>query len=311
MRSAHATLHVATRIEGRCFFAQSASLAFFGLPPASLEIPFHFHRQKFHVAIEIKSPQEIERMRTSCRLAAEVLDFIAPYVQEGITTGELDRLCHDYIIQHGAIPAPLNYRGFPKSICTSINEVICHGIPDQTKLRNGDIINLDITTIVDGWYGDTSEMYLVGEVSDEARTLVEHVRESMWVGILQVHPSRRLGDIGAAIFDFSHRKHGYGVVEAFCGHGIGREFHMEPRVKHVAAHGSGPRLHPGMTFTIEPMINLGTPHHEMLDDGWTAITADRRLSAQTEHTILVTPTGYEVLTARESAYLPPGTSWST
>ena len=250
-------------------------------------------------------------MRTSCKLAAQVLDFIAPYVVPGVTTDELDRRCHDYIIEHNAIPAPLNYKGFPRSICTSVNEVICHGIPGPQVLKDGDIINIDITTIVDGWFGDTSEMYFVGEVSDEARLLVERTRQAMWLGILAVSPNARLGDIGGAINEYANGEFGYGVVEAFCGHGIGRQFHCAPQVRHVARKGTGMRLHPGMTFTIEPMINLGSPHHDLLDDGWTALTIDRKLSAQTEHTILVTESGYEVLTARESAWRPPGVQFSS
>jgi methionyl aminopeptidase len=256
------------------------------------------------MSVEIKSTPQIEKMRETCRLAASVLDFVAPHVQPGVTTGELDRLCHDYIVAHGAIPAPLNYKGFPKSICTSINEVICHGIPGRRQLREGDIINIDITTIVDGFHGDTSEMFYVGEVDQAARLLVERTRHAMWLGIREVAPRKRIGDIGAAIFDYAHGECGYGVVEAFCGHGIGREFHMQPQVSHVGKRNTGLRLRPGMTFTIEPMINEGTPHCDFLDDGWTAITRDRRRSAQVEHTILVTETGYDVLTLRESAWRP-------
>jgi methionyl aminopeptidase len=252
------------------------------------------------VAVEIKSAEQIEKMRATCRLAASVLDFVAPHVQAGITTGELDRLCHDYMVGHGAIPAPLHYKGFPRSICTSVNQVICHGIPGDLRLREGDIINIDVTTILDGYHGDTSEMFCVGEVPESARRLIERTREAMWLGIREVAPRKRLGDIGAAIFEFAHRRHGYGVVEAFCGHGIGREFHMQPQVAHVGKRNTGLRLRPGMTFTIEPMINEGSPHCEILDDGWTAITRDGRLSAQTEHTVLVTEDGVEVLTLRES-----------
>jgi methionyl aminopeptidase len=256
------------------------------------------------MAVEIKSKDQVAKMRETCRLAASVLDFVAPHVQPGVTTGELDRLCHDYIVKHGAYPAPLNYKGFPKSICTSINEVICHGIPGGQTLTDGDIINIDITTIVDGYHGDTSEMFLVGEVSEPSKTLVERTRHAMWLGIREVAPKKRLGDIGAAIFDFAHREHGYGVVEAFCGHGIGREFHMQPQVSHVGKRNTGLRLRPGMTFTIEPMINVGTPHCDILDDGWTAVTRDGKRSAQTEHTVLVTDDGFEVLTLRKSALRP-------
>lgn len=259
------------------------------------------------MAVEIKSAADIEKMRKTSRLAASVLDFIAPHVKPGVSTGELDELCHAYIVEHGAYPSPLNYKGFPKSICTSINEVICHGIPDPKRiLEDGDIINIDITTTLDGFFGDTSEMFFVGEPSSEARKLVDITRESMWVGIQQVAPGKRVGDIGAAIFEFAHKKHGYGVVTDFCGHGIGREFHMDPQIPHVGRANSGVRFRPGMTFTIEPMINIGTPESDILDDGWTAITRDGKLSAQTEHTILVTETGYDVLTMRPEGYRPKG-----
>jgi methionyl aminopeptidase len=257
------------------------------------------------MAVEIKSKRDVEKMRETCELAAAVLDFVRPHVVPGVTTLELDRLCHEYIVDHGAYPAPLNYKGFPKSICTSVNDVICHGIPSESVvLRDGDIINIDITTILDGYYGDTSEMFLVGEVSETARRLVEVTRESMWRGIREVAPKKRIGDIGAAIFEYAHRDEGYGVVEAFCGHGIGREFHMAPQVPHVGRRGQGLRLKPGMTFTIEPMINTGSPHCRILDDDWTAVTRDGGLSAQVEHTVLVTEDGFEVLTMRESAWRP-------
>jgi methionyl aminopeptidase len=254
------------------------------------------------MAIEIKSRADIDKMRATSKLAASVLDFIAPHVKAGVTTGELDHLCHEYILSHGAIPAPLNYKGFPKSICTSINEVVCHGIPSDRKLRDGDIINVDITTILDGFHGDTSEMFTVGEVSERARKLIDATRRSMWLGIKEVAPGKRIGDIGAAIYEFAHKKHGYGVVEAFCGHGIGRTFHAPPQVSHVGRRGTGLRLKAGMTFTIEPMLNEGTPHCDVLEDGWTAVTRDGRLSAQVEHTVLVTDDGFEVLTMRDSAF---------
>jgi methionyl aminopeptidase len=249
-------------------------------------------------AVEIKSSRQIDGMRATCRLAADLLDFIEPHVGPGVTTGELDKLCHDWILDHGAYPAPLNYKGYPKSICTSVNEVVCHGVPGTRRLADGDIINIDVTTIVDGWFGDTSEMFFVGTPSEEAHRLVEITRESLWRGIREVGPNKRLGDIGAAIEEFAHGEHGYGVVEAFCGHGIGREFHMPPQVHHVGRRGTGRRLRPGMIFTIEPMINQGTPECDILDDGWTAVTRDGLLSAQAEHTILVTDSGYEVLTLR-------------
>lgn len=256
-------------------------------------------------AVEIKSPEQIEKMRATCRLAAKVLEFIRPHVVPGVTTGQLDKLCHDFILDHGAYPAPLNYKGFPRSICTSVNEEVCHGIPGDRVLRDGDIVNLDITTILDGYHGDTSDMFLVGEVSDEVRKLVEVTREAMWRGIRAVRPGGRIGDIGAAIYAFAHGEHGYGVVEAYCGHGIGREFHMPPQISHVGQAGRGRRLKPGMTFTIEPMINTGSPECRVLDDGWTAVTIDGGLSAQTEHTVLVTEDGVEVLTLR-SDETPPG-----
>jgi methionyl aminopeptidase len=255
--------------------------------------------------VEVKTPEEIEKMRAACRFAASVLDFVRPHVQAGVTTGELDHLCHEYIIGHGAYPAPLNYKGFPKSICTSVNEVTCHGVPGDRVLDEGDIINIDVTTIVNGWFGDTSEMFTIGKISAAAQRLINTTREAMWLGIMEVAPEKTIGDIGAAIYEFAHRHHNYGVVEQFCGHGIGREMHMSPQVPHVGKRGAGMRLRPGMTFTIEPMLNEGTPHCEILGDKWTAVTRDRKLSAQTEHTVLVTEQGYEVLTLRESAWRPP------
>jgi methionyl aminopeptidase len=256
------------------------------------------------VAIHINSKGEIEKMRASGRLAASVLDFVRPFVKPGMSTEELDRRCHDYIVEHGAVPAPLDYKGFPKSICTSVNEVVCHGIPGPRILREGDIINIDVTTILDGYHGDTSEMFVVGEVDAKATKLIDVTRRSMWLGIHEVAPEKRIGDIGASIYEFAHKEHGYGVVEAFCGHGIGRKFHTDPQVSHVGRRGTGLRLRAGMTFTIEPMVNEGTPHCDILEDGWTAVTRDGGLSAQTEHTILVTETGFEVLTMRESAWMP-------
>lgn len=258
--------------------------------------------------IEVKTTAEIEKMRATCRFAASVLDYIRPHVVAGVTTERLDDLCHAYIVEHGAYPAPLNYKGFPKSICTSVNEVSCHGVPNKRVLHDGDIINIDITTILDGWFGDTSEMFAVGEISEGATKLIDTTRAALWVGIAEVAPGKRIGDIGAAIHAFAHRRHGYGVVEQFCGHGIGREMHMPPQVAHVGRRGAGLEMRPGMTFTIEPMLNEGTPHCEILSDRWTAVTRDRRLSAQTEHTLLVTEAGCEVLTLRESAWRPA--AWS-
>ncbi len=260
---------------------------------------------KQDVTVEIKSKAEIEKMRATCRLAAEVLDFIEPHVVPGVTTSELDRLCHDFIVKHGAYPSPLNYKGFPRSICTSVNEVVCHGIPGEQVLKAGDIINLDITTTLDGYFGDCSEMYVVGgQTTPEAVKLIDVTHESLWLGIREVGPGKRIGDIGAAISEFAGKQHGYGVVEAFCGHGIGREFHMAPQVSHVGKAGTGLRMKAGMTFTIEPMINIGTKHCDVLKDGWTAVTQDRKWSAQAEHTILVTDSGYEVLTLRDRCYRP-------
>ncbi len=241
-------------------------------------------------------------MRATGRLAAQVLEFIEPFVKPGVTTDELDRRCHDFIVEHGAIPAPLNYKGFPRSICTSVNDVVCHGIPGAQTLADGDIINIDITTILDGYHGDTSEMFSVGEISDEGRKLVDVTRRSMWLGIKEVAAGKRIGDIGAAIQGFAEGEHGYGVVEAFCGHGIGKVFHTAPQVTHTGRRGTGMRMKSGMTFTIEPMINVGTHECRVLEDGWTAITRDGKLSAQTEHTLLVTDNGYEVLTMRDNAF---------
>lgn len=251
------------------------------------------------MSITIKTAEEIEKMRVAGRLAAEVLEMIAPHVQPGITTDELDRLCHDYIVnEQQAIPAPLNYHGFPKSICTSLNHVVCHGIPGEKKLKKGDIINIDITVIKDGYHGDTSQMFFVGEPSIKARRLVEIARECLLVGIKMVKPGVRLGDIGHAIQQHAE-SHNYSVVREYCGHGIGKEFHEEPQVLHYGSAGTGVRLESGMTFTIEPMINAGKRNVTLLPDDWTVITKDRSLSAQWEHTILVTDDGVEVLTLRQ------------
>jgi len=246
--------------------------------------------------ISIKSRREIELMRQTCKLAKETMEFIAPHVKPGVTTEELNQLCHDYIISHKAYPSPLNYHGFPKSICTSVNEVICHGIPsDKHVLKDGDICNIDITTYLNKFHGDTNKTFLVGNVSDEVKKLVDVTYECMWEGIKVVKPGARIGDIGAKIAALAHSK-GYTVVEEYCGHGIGREFHEEPQVVHNAKAGTGAIIKPGMTFTIEPMINLGSRHCLLLDDEWTVITKDKKWSAQFEHTILVTDDGFEVLT---------------
>ncbi len=248
------------------------------------------------MAVTIKTPEEIEKMRVAGRLAADVLQMIRPYVKPGVTTEELDRICHDYIVDvQKAIPAPLNYRGFPKSICTSVNQQICHGIPGPKKLKEGDIVNIDVTVIKDGFHGDTSRMFFVGTPSIQARRLVRVTYEAMVRGIRMVRPGVRLGDIGHAIQKYVE-SHNYSVVREYCGHGIGREFHEEPQVLHYGRPGTGMELVPGMTFTIEPMVNAGKRHSKVLADGWTVVTKDRSLSAQWEHTVLVTEDGFEVLT---------------
>ncbi|MGH8549699.1 MAG: type I methionyl aminopeptidase [Methylococcales bacterium] len=251
------------------------------------------------MSIPLKSPKEIELMRIAGQLAAEVLGMIEACVVPGITTEELDRICHDYIVnvQH-AIPAPLNYRGFPKSICTSINHQVCHGIPSQKKLKDGDIVNIDITVIKNGYHGDTSKMFLIGRPSQHARNLVEVTQQAMYTGIRQVKPGARLGDIGHAIQKFAESRR-YSVVREFCGHGIGKIFHEEPQVLHYGKPDTGLVLEPGMVFTIEPMINIGKRHIKILADGWTAVTKDHSLSAQWEHTLAVTETGFEIFTLRK------------
>lgn len=255
--------------------------------------------------IELHPVDDFGGMRRAGRLAAEVLDFITPCVQPGIATEELDRLCHDYIVKHGAIPAPLNYKGFPKSICTSINHVVCHGIPGEKKLADGDIVNIDVTVIVDGWHGDTSRMYLVGNnVPVKARKLVEVTYDAMMAGIEAVRPGATLGDIGAAIQEVAEAAR-FSVVRDFCGHGIGKIFHCAPSVLHYGDAGTGTVLEPGMFFTIEPMINAGKWPTKVLDDGWTAVTRDRSLSAQFEHTIAVTENGFEIFTASPKGWHKP------
>ncbi len=251
------------------------------------------------MSISIKTIDEIEKMRIAGKLAAQVLEMIEPYVVPGVSTDELNQICHDYIVnEQQAIPAPLNYRGFPKSICTSVNQQVCHGIPSAKKLKKGDIINIDITIIKDEYHGDTSKMFYVGEVSQHARRLVNITREAMFRGIEQVKPGATLGDIGRAIQKHAESNR-YSVVREFCGHGIGKKFHEEPQVLHYGKPGEGAVLQAGMIFTIEPMINIGKRHVKVLSDGWTAVTKDRSLSAQWEHTILVTENGYEILTLRQ------------
>jgi methionyl aminopeptidase len=244
-------------------------------------------------------------MRRAGRLAAETLDYITPYVQVGISTEELDRLCHEFILGHGAVPAPLGYRGFPKSICTSINHVVCHGIPSpEKKLADGDIINIDVTVILEGWYGDTSRMFLVGKPKIKAKRLCEVTFEAMWRGIEEVRPGATLGDVGFAIQSFAE-KQGFSVVRDFCGHGLGRVFHTAPSVLHYGRPGTGIELRAGMFFTIEPMINAGRHEVLILRDEWTAVTRDKSLSAQFEHSIGVTETGYEVFTLSPKGWHKP------
>ena len=247
--------------------------------------------------VTIKTPAQQDQMRTAGRLAAEVLDMIGPYVVPGVTTDELNARCLEYIVNvQRAVPAPLNYRGFPKSICTSVNHVVCHGIPSPDKrLKQGDIINVDVTVIKDGWHGDTSRMYPVGKIAPSAQRLIDITHEAMWIGIRQVRPGAHLGDIGAAIQGFVEPQH-LSIVREYCGHGIGQIFHEDPQVLHYGERGTGVQLVPGMTFTVEPMVNAGKRHVRLLPDGWTVITKDHSLSAQWEHTVLVTDTGYEVLT---------------
>jgi methionyl aminopeptidase len=262
------------------------------------------------MSITFKTPQEIEKMRVAGRLTAEVLDYITPHVRAGITTGELDQLCHDYIVDvQGCIPAPLNYappgyRPYPKSICTSINHQVCHGVPGDRQLRNGDIVNLDVTVISAGYHGDSSRMFQVGETSLQARRLCEVTFECLWLGIAQVRAGAHLGDIGHAIQKHAEQS-GYSVVREFCGHGIGSRFHEEPQVLHYGRPNTGIRLEAGMIFTIEPMINAGKMAIRTMADGWTIVTKDHSLSAQWEHTILVTGTGYEVLTVSSATPAPP------
>ncbi len=255
------------------------------------------------MSITLKSPEDIERMREAGRLAAEVLTMIEPHVVPGVTTGELDRLCHEHIVNvQKTVPANLGYGGghgripFPKVLCTSVNNVICHGIPSESKvLKAGDIVNIDVTVIKDGWHGDTSRMYFVGEPSVLARRLVEVTHEAMMRGIAAVRPGARLGDIGHAIQTYAEAER-FSVVREYCGHGIGKVYHEDPQVLHYGQPGTGPELRPGMTFTVEPMINAGKRHTKLLPDGWTVVTKDRSLSAQWEHMIAVTEDGADILT---------------
>jgi len=248
------------------------------------------------MSVTLKSPEEIEKMRIAGRLAAEVLKMIAPHVQPGVTTDALDRRCHDYIVNvQKAIPAPLNYKGFPRSICTSVNHQVCHGIPGDKQLKKGDIVNIDVTVIKDGYHGDTSRMFFVGEPSIQAKRLVQITHECMLRGIAQVRPGARLGDIGHAVQAHAEAN-GFSVVREYCGHGIGRIFHEDPQVLHYGQPGTGMPLAAGMTFTVEPMINAGRREVKLLPDNWTVVTRDHSLSAQWEHTVLVTNNGHEILT---------------
>lgn len=257
------------------------------------------------MAVSIKTADEIDKMRAAGALAAEVLEMIEPQVEVGVTTGELDRICHDYIVAQGAIPAPLNYHGFPRSICTSVNDVVCHGIPSDTKkLRNGDIVNIDVTVIKDGYHGDTSIMVEVGDVAPHAQRLITVTQECLYRALEVVRPGATLGDIGAVIQQHAEKNY-YSVVREYCGHGIGKVFHEDPQVLHYGRKGAGLVLEEGMTFTIEPMINAGKRHTRLNQkDGWTVTTRDGRLSAQWEHTIGVTADGCEIFTRRSTEQLP-------
>jgi len=253
--------------------------------------------------ISIKSEREIALMRQTCKLASQTLEYITPFVKAGVTTEYLNDLCHQYIIDHGAYPSPLNYHGFPKSVCTSLNEVICHGIPSKNDIvKEGDILNIDVTTYLNKFHGDTNMTFLVGEVSPEVKKLVDVTYFCLREAIKTVRPGGHIGDIGAVIQEIAYG-HGYSVVEDYCGHGIGREFHEAPQVVHVGKKGTGPEMKPGMTFTIEPMINLGAKEGKVLKDGWTVVTRDKKWSAQFEHTILVTKDGHEILTLRSDELL--------
>jgi methionyl aminopeptidase len=263
--------------------------------------------------VHLKTPEEIQKMRVAGRLAADVLDYIAPFIKPGVTTDEIDRLCHKYIVEvQGATPAPLNYappgyQPYPKSVCTSVNHVVCHGVPGEKRLKPGDILNIDITVIKDGFHGDTSRMFYVGQPSIQARRLCDITYECMWLGIDAVRAGAYLGDIGYAIQTHAERN-GFSVVREFCGHGIGLKFHEEPQVLHYGRAGTGLRLEAGMIFTVEPMINAGKPDIRQLADGWTIVTKDHSLSAQWEHTVLVRENGYEVLTLSPGAPLRPGST---
>jgi len=248
------------------------------------------------MTVTIKTPGEQDKMRVAGRLAADVLDMIGDYVKPGITTNEINDICHQYITDvQLAVPAPLNYRGFPKSVCTSVNHVVCHGIPGGRRLKSGDAVNIDVTVIKDGFHGDTSRMFFVGKPGVQAQRLAQVAFDGMWIGIQELAPGKRLGDVGAAIQQVVE-KHRFSVVREYCGHGIGRAFHEDPQVLHYGDPDTGLELRSGMTLTVEPMVNAGKRHVKLLPDGWTVVTKDRSLSAQWEHTILVTDDGFDVLT---------------
>lgn len=248
------------------------------------------------MTVTIKTLPEQDQMRRAGRMAADLLDYIEPYVQPGVTTDDLNRICHQYMVEvQKTVPGPLNYRGFPRSICTSVNHVVCHGIPGDKKLKQGDIINIDVTPVTDGWHGDSSRTLAVGKISPATQRLIDVTYHAMWLGIRQLRPGGRLGDIGAAIQQYVEAQH-YSVVREYCGHGTGRVFHEDPQVLHYGEAGTGMELKAGMTITVEPMVNVGKRHVRLLPDGWTVITKDHSLSAQFEHTVLITDTGYEVLT---------------
>ncbi|MDE7547542.1 type I methionyl aminopeptidase [Acetobacter fabarum] len=255
--------------------------------------------------IVLHTEEDFKHLRAAGQLAAATLDMITPYVKPGVTTGELDRIIHAYTLEHGATPGPLNYRGYPKSCCISVNHVVCHGIPGDRPLVEGDIVNIDVTPKLNGWFGDTSRMYAVGKVSIKAAKLITTTYECLMRGIEVVRPGATLGDIGYAIQSHAE-KHRYSIVEDFCGHGIGQVFHAEPNVLHYGRPGEGMKLKAGMVFTIEPMLNIGKPEVKILEDGWTAVTRDRSLSAQFEHMLAVTQTGYEIFTRSPAGYdCPP------
>jgi methionyl aminopeptidase len=255
--------------------------------------------------ITIHKPEDFAGMRRAGKLAAETLDMITAHVRPGISTGEIDQICHDYMVERGAIPATLGYRGYTKSSCTSVNHVVCHGIPGDRVLADGDIINIDVTVILDGWHGDTSRMYVAGEASTKAKLLMDVTYDAMMKGIAAIRPGATLGDIGHAI-QVHVEKHRFSVVRDFCGHGIGRHFHEPPNILHFGRPGEGPKLKPGMFFTVEPMVNAGRPEVKILDDGWTAVTRDRSLSAQFEHMVAVTDNGVEIFTlSPKGMHKPP------